>query len=251
MALPDSLYLALDLARNPRLVGVMQKRRLPHDVLLLIRLAASDPDTLLRMSTRTGRTPEVLREAAVLYIQQVLWTPDADHYRTLGLEQSASHEQLAEHLRWLMKWMHPDRRQLPQEAAFGDRVLSAWNALKTPERRKDYDQSLAGKSTASTKGGKQRRSSRRLPWIDVRGAQAEADRHLLVWRAAGALVVAVGLLAWVLSADWWAPIPRQAAIQEKSQWAADAAAGSGNAVGGQDVTTGVNTNARKVAGQAD
>jgi len=28
----------------------------------------------------------------------------------------------------------------------------------------------------------------------------------MVWRLVGALVVAGGLVAWVMTADWWAPI---------------------------------------------
>src|SRR5665213_2428796 len=126
--------------------------------------------------------PDVLRKVAVLYVQQVLWGTGADHYRTLGVQQGASREQIAEHLRWLTKWVHPDRQHLPQEAAFSGRVINAWNVLKTPDRRQEYDQSLTIKSAAPRSRGGQNRSLRRLPWIDERGGRGASNFHWTMWR---------------------------------------------------------------------
>ena len=204
MALPSALHLALDLARSPILAGVMRRQPLPADVLTLIRLAARDDETTQAVSECTGRSPATLRTAAVLYIQQVLWTPDGDHYRALGLARGAPQEKLAEHLRWLMKWLHPDRQHLVQESAFSHRVLGAWNALKTQERRQQYDQSLRGQPIA--KANRVRRlSARRVPWIQNQGQQTGDERRSVWWRVAGAAVIAAVLLVGILTIDWWIP----------------------------------------------
>jgi curved DNA-binding protein CbpA len=115
----------------------------------------------------TKRSPPSIRAAAVFYIQQVLWADDADCYRILGASADASPARLAEHFRWLMKWLHPDRRQSDVKPALAARVLKAWDAVKTPERRRQYDQTL----NRPPARGRPRRgraaalSARRIPWI--------------------------------------------------------------------------------------
>ncbi|HWS25159.1 MAG TPA: J domain-containing protein, partial [Xanthomonadales bacterium] len=68
-----------------------------------------------------------------------LFAPNADSYRVLGVAADSAQEQLRENYRWLMKWLHPDRNQDGWEAVYADRVNIAWQDMKTPERRAEYD----------------------------------------------------------------------------------------------------------------
>ncbi len=207
MPLPSALYLALDLARSPILARVMRQQPLPGDVLTLLRIAARDPEATHPAAKLTRRDPEAVRSAAVLYIQQVLWKPDADHYRALGVSPDAPQARLREHLHWLMKWLHPDKGHLPQEEAFAARVLSAWNAVKTPERRRSYDLTLRHDATNSASGRK-RRSTRRLPWVFQGPVEIPIPRRQMWWRIATVLLGALAL-AGVLTVDWVPLAPTQ------------------------------------------
>lgn len=229
----------------------MQRRPLPPDVLILIRIAASDPNTIDEMSSLTGRKPEILRKVAVLYVQQVMWGAGADHYRTLGVQRSASREQIAEHLRWLTKWIHPDREHLPQEAAFRDRVFSAWNALKTPDRRQEYDQSLAMRPALPKTRGEQSRSLRRLPWIEERGSRRAANVAWMGWRVLGALAIAAALVAWVMTADWWAPVAARISPHETTLSGAAEAGVAEKPVFEQNLSSEGKRVVDKVAGQSE
>jgi curved DNA-binding protein CbpA len=39
----------------------------------------------------------------------------------------------------LVKWLHPDKDPQGQRSVFASRVTSAWDDLKTPDRRAGYD----------------------------------------------------------------------------------------------------------------
>ena len=58
-----------------------------------------------------GRPPEVSRQAAVFFIEQILLSSDADSYRILGLDHSATAGELRSHMALLLKWLHPDSKQ--------------------------------------------------------------------------------------------------------------------------------------------
>jgi hypothetical protein len=165
-----ALHQALDLLRRPMLAGLMRDQPLPRDVLMLLQMAANDEAALQRATEMTSESPARIREAALLWLQNVLMTSKVDHYRVLGLDAAASQEQIREHLTWLMKWLHPDRTRSEWDSAFARRVLAAWDALKTPERRAAYDLTVkqsAGGSRALVPVRRQRivRPAPRIPWI--------------------------------------------------------------------------------------
>jgi hypothetical protein len=142
MASPDALYAALDLFDRPSLVAIMRTRALPPNLLTLIQIAAGSPDPITNAVLKTGRPAREVRTAAIFYIRQVMWTPGADNYRVLGVDRDAPQPRIAEQVRWLMKWLHPDvtgGKAGPEAAA---RVLKAWQTLKTADRRKNYDRVL-------------------------------------------------------------------------------------------------------------
>jgi hypothetical protein len=163
MARPGALHLALDLAAMPVLANIMQQQPLPRDVLEVIKIAARCPETTAHAERMTGRSAEIVRQAAMLYLQTILFAGGADHYRILGVAPAAPQDQIREHMRWLMKWLHPDRQRSAWEASFAARVLVAWDALKSPERRERYDRIRRVEQTRIR--SRRRQPPPRIPWI--------------------------------------------------------------------------------------
>ncbi len=129
--------------------------------------------------------------AVRFYLQQILFQPDADAYRLLGLASDAAPESVQRHYRWLQSWLHPDRRGDEWEALLATRVNWAWKHLRTDAARRSYaagsetppnqsdsfatheslqaDDLVAAMPEASrgTRSGRESRSV--LPWAVARG----------------------------------------------------------------------------------
>ena len=135
----DAIQAALALFREPGRICDFRERPLPTDVALIIRLAANESGMLQATAEATGESVETLSEACIFYLQQMLFVANADSYRVLGTTADAPQEQLRENYRWLMRWLHPDRNPDGWEVVYADRVNAAWQDLKTPDRRAEYD----------------------------------------------------------------------------------------------------------------
>jgi hypothetical protein len=120
---------ALDLARLPALARTSVAPPLPPKILELIRIAAACPEACEAAVAWTGKPTPVLIEAARFYLQQVLFRPEADCYRILGIERGASRETARNHMRWLLEWLHPDRNGNSWDAVYAERVLKAWREV--------------------------------------------------------------------------------------------------------------------------
>lgn len=148
-----SLYSpALDQAlvafRTPGIFGRLREIELPEDVLLLIRIAAGEAEAREWACRASGEVEATVCEAAALFIQQVMFHPDSDSYRVLGVSPLAGPIQLKEHHRWLVRWLHPDRNPDEWDAVYADRVNRAWQDLRTDTRRHDYDARRDGGASA-------------------------------------------------------------------------------------------------------
>ena len=178
MAAVKAIYHALDLLDRPLLAGVMQEQPLPPDTLALLKIVAGDEAALANAALATGQAPQRIRQASILYVQRILFAPGASHYRVLGAERDAPQAELRERLAWLMRWLHPDRTNSDWESTFVRRVLAAWEALKTAERRQRYDVTLPAEFHADKSKRTRRpriyRPARRIPWIllDLRRRRA-------------------------------------------------------------------------------
>lgn len=137
-----ALEQALAYTASPGLLPGARAAGLPDDVLVLLRLAAGDEECLSRESARLHQPARKLHDAAVFYIQQVLFAPGADSYRVLGARADIADARLREHYRWLVRWLHPDRNVNDWEAVYLDRVNQAWRQLRSPERRRVHDLAL-------------------------------------------------------------------------------------------------------------
>ncbi len=130
-----ALKIAIDLVHVPSQVRLLRSEPLPDGVLMLLRIAAGDEESEQTAVALTGRSLEVIRKAAMFFIEQILFAPDADSYRVLGTDPQASSGELRRNVALLLRWLHPDLDPRGERSVFIGRVTTAWNNLKTPERR--------------------------------------------------------------------------------------------------------------------
>src|SRR5262245_47817971 len=129
MAQQHVIELALDLARMPVLARTSVLPTLPPNIIELMRIAAAFPEACEAAVAKTGEPTAVVIEAARFYLQHVLFRPEADCYRILGLEPTASRATARTHMRWLLQWLHPDRNHNDWDAVYAERVLKAWREV--------------------------------------------------------------------------------------------------------------------------
>ena len=134
-----ALRVAIDLMLIPSRVRSLRIGPLPHGVPFLLRIAANDEEATREAIVLTGKSPETLRAAAAFFIEQILLRPGADSYHILGVGPDATASQLRQNLALLLRWLHPDVSENAQRSIFVTRVTTAWNDLKTPEKRAAYD----------------------------------------------------------------------------------------------------------------
>jgi hypothetical protein len=147
-----ALKIAIDLMHVPSQVRLFRSEPLPDGVLMLLRIAAGDEEAERMAVDLTGRSREIVRQATTFFIEQILFAPEADSYRVLGANPQASPSELRRNVALLLRSLHPDVDRLGERSIFVGRVTTAWNNLKTPERRTAYDtQSL---NTHARKGSR-------------------------------------------------------------------------------------------------
>src|SRR5262245_39162284 len=162
MAQRHVIELALDLARLPVLARSPVLPPLPPNIIELMRIAASSPDACEIAVAATGQPPRVVIEAARFYLQHVLFRPEADCYRILGIAPNASRETARSHMRWLLQWLHPDRNGNSWDGVYAERVLRAWREVSVSNESAD-------KSSYSLPSNKRKRGVIKaiwLPWIE-------------------------------------------------------------------------------------
>ena len=147
MTATDIVELALACYRDP----LAYQRRLGSSAQLLA-LAHGSAAALADAARHCGVCPAEVQDAARFLIQQLCFAPGASHYRTLGLEPSASVEQIKERHRRLMWLFHPDRAAGREtwNASYAARLNDSWDTLSRPQSRERYDAGLS--STAPTAG---------------------------------------------------------------------------------------------------
>jgi hypothetical protein len=170
MAARRAIDLALDLARMPALAAILRKQALPSDILEVIRIAAGCPEASKAAVGSTQESPRVIKAAAILYLEEMLFFPDADLHRNLGIAADGSRAQMRLHMRWLLRWLHPDHNSDEMAALLAGRVIKAWHELGRRDRPERNAERSAPQQPASRKPGPRnlrRRSSMRVRWIAV------------------------------------------------------------------------------------
>jgi hypothetical protein len=134
-----AVRVAIDLMHAPSQARRIRSASLPDDVVVLLRIASGDEEAISQAARKLGRSRETIRQAATFYVVQILLCPDADSYRVLGAKPQATNGQLRRNMTLLVRWLHPDLDPKGELSVFAARVTRAWNDLKTPERRAEYD----------------------------------------------------------------------------------------------------------------
>lgn len=151
---------ALDFARMPLLARTSVLPPVPDGILEIMRIAAASPKACRDAAKVTGEPTPALIEAARFYLQQLLFRPDADCHRVLGLQPGASRATARSHMRWLLQWLHPDHNS-DLEAVYAERVVKAWREVSTLEGPDGRHNHIPNASN----GAETRGSQFRLPWI--------------------------------------------------------------------------------------
>ena len=190
MADATALKSAIDLLHVPSRVRPMRSAALPHGVVTLLEIASGDAEATSRASELTGRAPEVVRNAAEFFVEQILFAPGSDSYRVLGGNAQTSSGELRRNMALLLKWLHPDmeRNSSDDRSVFAGRVTLAWEDLKTSERRAAYDALQKDREgTASPRrsraGEKKRTADKRGRSGPNAGMRARASRPPGFWQA--------------------------------------------------------------------
>lgn len=134
-----ALARAIELFHFPAKVRLARTEPLPDDILLVLRIAARDDGAEQEALYLTERPPPVVREAAEFFIEQIMFAPGADAYRVLGATPDASAAELRRNMALLLRWLHPDADRSGERAVHVQQVTSAWEQVKTAERRAAYD----------------------------------------------------------------------------------------------------------------
>jgi hypothetical protein len=201
MAHPHVIDLALDLTRMPALARSSVVPPLPPNIVELMRIAAASPEACQAAVARTGEPRHVLIEAARFYLQQVLFRPDADCYRILGIQAAAPRETARNHMRWLLEWLHPDRNNNSWDAVYAERVLKAWREVSAANGAAAKPSS--GVARAASNQTKKRHSPVRRVWIERPVehrslAIGNPHRTFVLWAVPTGLVIV--LVLWSISA---------------------------------------------------
>ena len=191
MAQHHVIELALDLARMPALARSPVLSPIPPNIIELMRIAAASPEACEVAAAKTGEPTPVVIEAARFYLQHILFRPEADCYRILGIEPNASRATARSHMRWLLQWLHPDRNHNGWDAVYAERVLKAWrevSASNGPPAKPQYSR----KRAASNKRDNIR--AIRLPWIEYSAktpslAIGSTYRVFIIWAIRFGLVI--------------------------------------------------------------
>ncbi len=144
-----AVRVAIDLIQMPSRARMIRQAPLPDGMSMLLRVAAMEPDATAEAAKLTGRTSEVVLQAAAFFVEQVLLAPESDSYRVLGATSQTSSADLRRNMALLVRWLHPDTK-ISDRSSFVNRVTFAWDDLKTAERRAAYDLTLKDQPPASS-----------------------------------------------------------------------------------------------------
>lgn len=183
---------ALDLARLPALARTSVESPIPPDIIDLIRIAAATPNACADAAAATGEPAEVLVEAARFYLRQLLFKPEANSYRVLGLQPGATRATAREHMRCLLEWLHPDRNS-DLDAVYARRVVEAWREISASNISAESSHSHVVSTTPND-----RMTSFRLPWIEYPASHRNAAIRR-GWRGTAIWAIPTGLLFAVLA----------------------------------------------------
>jgi len=173
-----AVSIAIDLMQLPMQIRHLRSKPLPDGMTTLLQIASGDDVATRRVAVKLGWTTNLIREAAQFFIVQILLAPDADSYRILGANPNTTARELRRNMALLLRWLHPDLDPDGERSMFAAKVTSAWEDLKTPERRSAYDRRRKSATAKSTekKGISTTKTGRYVSSVDTASGSARAAR---------------------------------------------------------------------------
>ena len=202
---------ALDLFKQPFKVRSLHRQELPSDMLTVIKIAAGEQQTTEAWAESCGETSEVIRQAAVFFLQQTIAKSGHDRFRTLGLPAHASKDDIRIHKRWLLKWLHPDRNPSKWETTLFHRVSSVAETLEATD---DGSTNTPQPRLVDAVSPRKRRHHRRLR---VESGIRSPIRQIS-WRSLARRLLKRALLAIVLLSVLWIVAAIIIGPTQKSLW---------------------------------
>lgn len=191
-----ALESVISLFRDPTRVEEWRARALPDGLSAVIRIAAGDEELASAWASESGESAATVADACVFFLQQVLFAPGSDSYRVLGVPPDAPQAKLREHYGLLMRWLHPDRQgEDGWESVYADRVNQAWQDLKTPQRRAEYDAQPRGAATPGSRRSTSLAPYRAPPGLAQPPARAPVLSGSMVQRLPAITLGVLGLVA--------------------------------------------------------
>ncbi len=193
MSAYEAVKVTIDLVHVPSRVRHQRSLPLPAGVPIVLGIAAGDEGALSEASTAIDRPRELIRKAAAFFIEQILLSPDADSYRVLGANRTATAAELRHNMALLIRFVHPDASQQNSRSIFAGRVTQAWEDLKNPERRAAYDK-VSEVQEVKPRSPKRRRPQRPFKSYASRHSFGiwEDERRGLLRRAMSLLLGGIG-----------------------------------------------------------
>jgi hypothetical protein len=183
---------ALKIYRRPNLVPAERRKPLPLDILPLIRIAGGSEVMPEFLTTERAKNESEAREACVFFLQQMLLSSKSDEYRQLGLNPRATLEQINEHKRYLLKWLHPDRNPNKWESAMFQRVSNVAEKLE-----KELTQHKIDNNSVAAQNKKNRKTQPKLSRYTIQSKEPTKKRIRLFYVRFILLTLAILCLALI------------------------------------------------------
>lgn len=145
---PELLVLAVEFYRAPLRFGHLTDTTQPlpeaFGTWLLESGNAMAAGRMQATASTLGIPGKELRDAFSFFLRQTLLSPQADHYRVLGLSRNCPQDTIKRHHQLLVRTFHPDRNpgQAERGIALTARINAAYQTLRDPTSRRRYDLGL-------------------------------------------------------------------------------------------------------------
>lgn len=195
-----ALEQAITFLSRADLIATARQQTLPDGVTDILKISSGDESALVTAQENTRFSRVDVKHAAQFYVEQILFAPDSNHYRVLGVDPDDVEAKIKLHYRLLVRWLHPDKNSSDWEVVFSDRVNRAWHALRTPERRREYDAQLETRASHSPMLSQ---PSREVTPAQLR--QSQNDQRYISSRTIKRLPIAIfgALGVSAVFALWW------------------------------------------------
>jgi len=140
--------LAVDYADHPdNHAGITSTRKpLAEGVTDMLKVAVGKKiiPSHMRIDELLNISDDALQQACVNYIKNVFLSNKANYYRRMGVQEDASLELIRIHYRYLFRLLQTEQgEESAQDETYIRRINQAFSALRSPEKRKEYDEFLS------------------------------------------------------------------------------------------------------------